>query len=90
MRMRQEITKKILDYNKKAQNLVHRALKVDKGKSKPKIEESIAKRAKLKNEKIAEIKKEEKNYRMNCLSTTLLIIKNQAICIKNYAIQKVK
>ena len=27
---------------------------------------------------------------MNCLSTTLLIIKNQAICIKNYAIQKGK
>ena len=32
-----------------------------KKKSKPKIEESIAERVKLKNNKIAEIKKEEKN-----------------------------
>ena len=35
-------------------------MKVDKGKSKQKIEESIADRVKLKNNKIAEIKKEEK------------------------------
>ena len=55
------IIKKILDYNKDAQKFFHLASKVDNGKSKPKIEESIAERVKLKNEKIAEIKKEEKN-----------------------------
>ena len=35
--------------------------KVDKEKSRPKPEESIAERVKLKNVKIAEIEKEEKN-----------------------------
>ena len=35
--------------------------KVDQGKSETKLEKSIAERVKLKNEKIAEIKKEEKN-----------------------------
>ena len=66
-----EIVRKILDYNKIAQNLFQRASKVDerkskpkfdkkKKKSKPKIEESIAERVKLKNKRIAEIKKEEK------------------------------
>ena len=54
-----EIIKKILDYNKDAQSFFHCASKVDKGKSKPKIEESIAERVKLKNEKIAEIKNNE-------------------------------
>ena len=56
-----KIIEKILDYNKNAQNFFYHALKIDKGKSKPKIEESIAERVKLKNNKIAEIKKEEKN-----------------------------
>ena len=37
------------------------ASKVDKGKSELKLEESIAKRVKLRREKIAEIEKEEKN-----------------------------
>ena len=54
------IIRKILDYNKDAQKFFHRASKVDKGKSKPKTEESNAKMVKSKNEKIAEIKKEEK------------------------------
>ena len=53
-----KIIVKILNYNKKAQKNFQLASKVDKGKSKPKNEESIAKRVKLKNEKIAEIKKE--------------------------------
>ena len=53
-----KIIEKILNYNKKAQKYFQLASKVDKGKSKPKNEESIAKRVKLKNEKIAEIKKE--------------------------------
>ena len=57
----QRLLKKILDYNKDAQNLFHRASKVDKGKSEPRTEESIAERVKLKNNRIAEIKKEEKN-----------------------------
>ena len=39
-----EIIRKILDYNKNAKNLFHRAPKVDKRKLKPKIEESIAER----------------------------------------------
>ena len=39
-----EINKKILDYNKEAENFFYRASKVDKGKSKPKTEESIAER----------------------------------------------
>ena len=56
-----EIIKKILDYNKDAQSFFHCASKVDKGKSKPKIEEGIAERVKLKNNRIVEIKKEEKN-----------------------------
>ena len=56
-----EIIRKILDYDKNAQNFFHRASKVDKRKSKPKIEKSIAERVRLKNDMIAEIKKEEKN-----------------------------
>ena len=39
------------------------ASNVDKGKSKQKTEESIPERVKLKNEKIAEIKKEKKKYK---------------------------
>ena len=56
-----EIITKILDYNKNAQNFFHRSSKVDKSKSKPKIEESIEERVKLKNNRIAKIKKEEEN-----------------------------
>ena len=71
-----EIVKEILDYNKNAQKIFQSASKVDKGKSEPKLEKSIAERVKLKNEKIDEIKKEEKNmdyelfkkYFTNCLS----------------------
>ena len=56
-----KIIEKILDYNKNAQKFFQLASKVDKGKSEPNTEESIAERVKLKNERIAEIKKEEKN-----------------------------
>ena len=56
-----KIIEKILDYNKNAQKIFQLASKVDKGKSEPNTEESIAERVKLKNERIAEIKKEEKN-----------------------------
>ena len=52
-----EIIKKHFDYNKDAQNFFHHASKIDKGKSEPKTEESIADRVKLKNNMIAEIKK---------------------------------
>ena len=55
------IIKKILNYNKDIQKISQLASKVDKGKSEPKTEESIAERVKLKNNRIAEIKKEEKN-----------------------------
>ena len=58
-----EIIRKILDYNKNAENLFYRASKVDKRKSEPKIEKSLAERVKLKNNKIAEIRKEEKNIK---------------------------
>ena len=58
-----EIIKKNLDYNKDAQFFFHRASKVDKGKSEPKTEESIAERVQLKNTRIAEIKKEEKKHK---------------------------
>ena len=42
------IIKKILDYSKDVQIFFHRASKVDKGKSEPKTEESIAERVQLK------------------------------------------
>ena len=42
---------KIIDYNNNAQNIFHRASKVDKKKSEPKIEKSIAERTKLRREK---------------------------------------
>ena len=44
--------KKILDYNKDAQKIFEFASKVDKGKSKPKSEESIAERMKLRRQKL--------------------------------------
>ena len=56
-----KIIEKILDYNKNTQKFFYRASRIDKRKSKPKIEESFAERVKFKNNKIAEIKKEEKN-----------------------------
>ena len=52
-----EIINKILGYNKNAKFFFHCASKVDKKKSEPKIEESIAERVKFKNNRIAEIKK---------------------------------
>ena len=42
---------KIIDYNNNAQNFFHRASRVDKKKSEPKIEKSIAERTKLRREK---------------------------------------
>ena len=56
-----EIITKILDYNKNTPNFFHCSSKVDKRKSKPKIEESIEERVKLKNNRIAEIKREKQN-----------------------------
>ena len=55
------IIEEIFHYNKKAQKTFSIASKVDKGKSEPKPEESIAKRVKLRREKINEIEEEEKN-----------------------------
>ena len=85
-----QIIDKILDYNKDIQKIFQSTSTVDKRKSEPKIEKGIAERVKLKNNKIAEIKKEEKNINTFLLSTTLLIIKTQVICIKNYARQQIK
>ena len=56
-----EIIKEILDYNKSTQKIFLLASKVDKGKSEPNTEESIAERTKLRRERIAEIKREEEN-----------------------------
>ena len=55
-----EIIKKILDYNKNAPKNFQLASKVDKGKSEPKPEESIAKRTILRKRMVAKIEKEEK------------------------------
>ena len=56
-----KIIEEIIDCNKGAQKAFAIAWKVDKGKSEPKIEESIAKRVTLRREKITEIEREEKN-----------------------------
>ena len=57
----QRLLKKFLITEKILKKNCQLASKVDKEKSRPKLEESIAERVKLKNLKIAEIKKEEKN-----------------------------
>ena len=58
-----KIIKKILDYNKNTQRFFHHASKVDKGKSKPKFEKSIAERTKVRRQKLDIIrKKKEKMY----------------------------
>ena len=56
-----KIIEEILDYNNKAQKIFPLASKVDKGKSEPKPDESIAKRVVLRRGKVAKIKREEKN-----------------------------
>ena len=61
------IIENFFDYIKNAQKDFQPASKVDKGKSELKFEKSIAGRVKLKTEKIAEIKKEEKNIKNNLL-----------------------
>ena len=55
------IIEKILDYDINPQKIFEHASKVDNGKSELKFKKSIAESVKLKNEKIAEIKKKEKN-----------------------------
>ena len=55
-----KVMEEIVDYNNEAQKTFPIASKVDKGKSEPKLEESIAKRVRLRREKITEIKDEEK------------------------------
>ena len=56
-----KIIEEILDYIKETQKVFALASKIDKGKSEPKPEESIAKRVRLRREKITEIEKEEQN-----------------------------
>ena len=63
-----EIIKKILDYNKNAQNFFHLASKVDKGKSKSKIEGSIAERVKLRKQKLNIIRKKKENLNNELLN----------------------
>ena len=73
------IIEEIFHYNKKAQKTFSIASKVDKGKSEPKPEESIAKRVKLKRQRLNTIVKKEKKKTINCLAITLTI-QDQAIC----------
>ena len=56
-----KIIEKILDYKKDAQQIFQHASKVDKGKSKPKPEESIAETVKLRRQKLDVIKKKKEN-----------------------------
>ena len=63
-----ESIKKILDYNKNAQNFFHLASKVDKGKSKSKIEGSIAERVKLRKQKLNIIRKKKENINNELLN----------------------
>ena len=56
-----KIIEKIINYNKNTKKYFQLVSKVDKEKSEQKTEESTAERVKLKNVKIVEIKKEEKN-----------------------------
>ena len=54
--------------NKIAQNLFHRASKVDKGKSKLKTQESIAERTKLRRHKIDMVAKKKKKVNNELLN----------------------
>ena len=63
---------------------------IKKEKSGLKFEKSIAERTKLRKRRIAEIEEKEKKYTMNCLIDTLVNIKIQVICIKNYMRQRQK
>ena len=60
-----EIIKEILDYNKNVQRNFQLASKVDKGKSEPKSEESIAERTILRKGMVAEIDREKKQIKNN-------------------------
>ena len=65
---------------KMLKNFFSVASKVDKGKSKSRPEERIAKRVKIRPEKIAEI--DEKEKKIHSLVLTLAI-QTQAICVTN-------
>ena len=56
-----KIIEEILDFDKNAQKCFSAASDVDKRKSEGKPEESIAKRVRLRREKITEIEEEEEN-----------------------------
>ena len=55
-----KIIKEILDYNERFQKIFALASKIDKRESIPKFKESIAKRVRLRREKITEIEREKK------------------------------
>ena len=82
-----EIIENILDYNKDAQKCFYCASKIDKEKSEPKIEESITERVKLKNNRVAEIKKEENNKLFNYYFSRY---QNPSDMYKNYVRQRIK
>ena len=76
-----EIIRKTLDYNKNAQNFFHRASKVDKRKSKSKIEESIAERTKLRRQKLKVIAKKKENINFLCCLIITSISQTQKLCL---------
>ena len=86
-----KIIEDILDYNKETQKIFALASKVDKGKSEPKPEESIAKRVRLRREKITEIEKEEKNINNKLFKEYFTNYQSPSdVHKKKYARQKVK
>ena len=82
--------KKLLITIKNAQIFFRRASNIPKGKPEPKVEESIAERVKLKNNRIAEIKKEEKNIKKLLFKHYFTNYQSPSDFIKYYARQKVK
>ena len=84
------IIEKILDYKKGTQKAFACSSKIDKGKSDSKSEESIAKRVRLRREKITEIKEEERNINNELFKKYFTDYHVQVICTKTSARQKVQ
>ena len=84
------IIEKILDYKKGTQKAFACASKIDKGKSDSKSEESIAKRVRLRREKITAIKEEERNINNELFKKYFTDYHVQVICTKTSARQKVQ
>ena len=75
------IIEEILDYNKGAQKAFPITSKVDKGKSESKHKESIAKRVKLRRQRLDVVKEKEKKTKTTKSLVITLTIQVQAICL---------